>query len=194
MFKYQIRFIAILRIRNEEIEDSDRPDIWPIRGSRAPSSDCAGQCRSRNRRVYDTLSVPNEPLLEKAGSSTPGVSRPRTRNAFQLLNSFKRDAQTRDAAVRIFSARRWHRGEAIFKSAPPRPLPPWFHDGSSSMRDFGSVIPSLRVPSSSRNSRVYPASSSRRSGKKSNSSGERRAECRRESDTNVSCANARTLH
>lgn len=62
-------------------------------------------------RYYERFAVPDESLSEKMRSSTLGVSRPRTRNAFQLLESFKRrlcvGALTRrEAAVRIFSLRR----------------------------------------------------------------------------------------
>lgn len=65
----------------------------------------------KSLRYYERFAVPDESLSEKMRSSTLGVSHPRTRNAFQLLKSFKRRLRVgaltrREAVVRIFSLRR----------------------------------------------------------------------------------------
>jgi len=76
------------------------------------------EVRTPGLRYFERLAIPNGSHSEKTGSSTLGVSRPRTRNAFQLLKSFKPGETMPNAAplrararsaVRIFSARR-HRG------------------------------------------------------------------------------------
>jgi len=99
-------------------------DILSIRESRASSSGCAGQYYSRNR-VYDTSSIPNESLSEKMRSSTSGVSCPRTKNAFQLLKSFKRETMPKREKRSLFLALVGDTTGKRFSTAssPPRPFP-----------------------------------------------------------------------
>lgn len=129
------------------------------------------------------FAVPDESLSEKMRPSTLGVSCPRTRNAFQLLKSFKRRLRVgaltrREAAVRIFSLRRevTSRGDN-FQERRLRPF------------RFYLFGPGEEFPS------TKPTRECLAHVKKSISSGEQCRECRPESDTNVSArASARACY
>lgn len=141
------------------------------------TSGCAGQCHSRSTEFTILVALGKGEVVDLGHPRT-------TKSAFQLLKSFKLEeireyGQRREAAVRIFSARRWHRGEAIFRSvASSRP----FLDDVQRIKRCVDLVRSFGFLPLPR--RTLPRSRVARRGEKSNSSGEQRAECRRESETN----------
>lgn len=111
----------------------------------APRRQVAQVSAIERNRVYDTLSVPNEPLSEKVRSSTSGMSRPRTRNAFQLLKSFKRETMPkREKRPLVFLA---YTAGKRFSRAPSPPLKfPFPSSRTTGIKLSISFGYSLRIP------------------------------------------------